>query len=80
MNNTAVANVLNIIKPMSKEAKLTILSAVSEDLGLEFDTKSEILDKLFEGWNSDPILSSDELEKDIYNSRTISEKEINFDD
>ncbi len=80
MNNIAVANILNIIKPMSKEAKLTILSALSEDLGLKFDTKPEMLNKLFERWNSDPVLSSDELEKDIYNSRTISEKEINFDE
>ena len=75
-----VPHIMRIIKPLSTKSKLEILSELSEDLKTNFDTKSEsqqeMLDKLFEGWNSDPVLSSDELIEDIYNSRTISDKKI----
>jgi len=75
-----VPHIMRIIKPLSTKSKLEILSELSEDLKTNFDTKSEsqqeILDKLFEGWNSDPVLSSDELIEDIYNSCTISDKKI----
>jgi len=75
-----VPHIMRIIKPLSTKSKLEILSELSEDLKTNFDTKpenqQEMLDKLFEGWNSDPVLSSDELIEDIYNSRTISDKKI----
>jgi len=75
-----VPHIMRIIKPLSTKSKLEILSELSEDLKVNFDTKPEIqqemLDKLFEGWNSDPVLSSDELIEDIYNSCTISDKKI----
>jgi len=75
-----VPHIMRIIKPLSTKSKLEILSELSEDLKANFDTKpesqQEMLDKLFEGWNSDPVLSSDELIEDIYNSRTISDKKI----
>ena len=75
-----VPHIMRIIKPLSAKSKLEILSELSEDLKTNFDTKTEsqqeMLDKLFEGWNSDPVLSSDELIEDIYNSCTISDKKI----
>ncbi len=75
-----VAHIMRSIKPLSTESKLEILSKLTDDLKENFNVKpesqQEMLDKLFEGWNSDPVLSSDELIEDIYSSRTISDKKI----
>ena len=75
-----VPHIMQIIKPLSTEVKLEILSELTANLKANYNVKPEnsqkMLDKLFEGWNSDPVLSSDELVEDIYSSRNISDKNI----
>ena len=38
--------------------------------------KEFLFNKLSGAWKDDPVLSSDELEEEIYNSRTISDKNL----
>ena len=38
--------------------------------------KEFLFNKLSGAWENDPVLSSDELEEEIYNTRTISDKNL----
>ncbi len=73
-------HIMRIIKPLSTESKLEILSELTEDLKANFNTdkvdKQALLEKLSGAWKDDPVLDSDELIEDIYNNRTISDKNI----
>ena len=76
-----VSHIMRSIKPLSTESKLEILSELTEDLKANFNTdkkedKKALLEKLSGAWKDDPVLDSDELIEDIYNSRTISDKNI----
>ncbi len=75
-----VPHIMRIIKPLSTESKLEILSELAKDIKENYNTdkvdKQELFDKLSGAWKDDPVLSSDELIEDIYSNRTISDKNI----
>lgn len=72
MEHIAVSRLMRLIKPLSIESKLEILSKLSDNLKVNFKAektaKDKLLDELFGAW-SDTV---DNLANDILESRTIS--------
>ncbi len=79
MENILISRYLRLFEPLSTAQKLELLVALSENI--KHSLKKSSLDKrrLFNdlkgAWND----VSDNLETDIYRSRTISDKEISLD-
>jgi len=75
-----VPHIMRSIKPLSTKSKLEILSELTEDLKANYnkdESRKEFLFKKLSGaWKDDPVLSSDELVEEIYNSRSISDKNL----
>lgn len=79
MDNIAVIRLMRLIKTLSVENKLEILSKLSESLKADFGSienkKEELLNELFGAWSH----MSDELSSDIIKNRSNSDREISFD-
>ena len=79
MSNTTVIRLMKLIKPLSFEMKLEILSELTKSLKTKLNNKDnekeKMLDQLFGSWND----TNDKLIKDIYDSRISSNKKISFD-
>lgn len=71
MKNIAISRLMRLINPLSIEAKLEILSKLSENLKANFHAertaKDKLLDELFGAW-SDTV---DNLSKTILESRSV---------
>lgn len=79
MEKIIVNRLMRLINALSLENKLEILSKLSEDLKIDFNSKNSrkenLLDELFGVWTDIKVNLSD----DIMNSRTSSDREISFD-
>lgn len=79
MEDVVISKYVRLFEPLSTELKLELLAALSENIRLSFRKSSidkrQLFNDLKGAWND----VSDELEADIYSSRTISDKEINLD-
>lgn len=68
-----------MFEPLSTELKLELLAALSENIKNSLKKsrvdKRRLFNDLKGSWND----VSDDLEADIYHSRTISDKEISLD-
>ena len=75
-----VSHIMRSIKPLSTASKLEILSELTEDLKANFNKdesrKEYLFNKLSGAWKDDPVLNSDELIEEIYNTRSISDKNL----
>jgi len=79
MENIAVSRLMRLINSLSIESKLEILSKLSDNLKKTFNTekttKENLLDDLFGSWSD----MSDSVSKDIFESRTNSDRDLSFD-
>ncbi len=79
MEKIIVNRLMRLINALSIENKLEILSKLSENLKIDFNSKNNkkenLLDELFGAWSEINLNLSD----DIMNSRTRSDREIGFD-
>ncbi|MBC6995272.1 hypothetical protein QWY85_12875 [Neolewinella lacunae] len=79
MENLLISRYLRLFDPLSTELKLELLAALSENIKNSLKKtkidKRRLFDDLKGSWND----VSDDLEADIYRSRTISDKEISLD-
>ena len=79
MENIAVTRLMRLINSLSIESKLEILSKLSENLKVSFNsnksTKESLLEELFGSWSE----TGDDLLKDILDSRTSSDRNLSFD-
>ncbi len=79
MENLLISRYLRLFEPLSTELKLELLAALSENIKNSLKKprvdKRRLFNDLKGSWND----VSDDLEADIYRSRTISDKEISLD-
>ena len=79
MENIAVTRLMRLINPLSVESKLEILSKLSENLKMNFNSeenaKDKLLNELFGTWSD----SADSLANEILESRTSSSRDLSFD-
>ena len=79
MENILISRYLRLFEPLRMELKLELLAAFSENIkeGLKKSRvdKRSLFNELRGSWSN----VSEDLEEDIYNSRTISDKEISLD-
>ena len=79
MENLLISRYLRLVEPLSTELKLELLAALSENIKNSMKEsrvdKRRLFNDLKGSWND----VSDDLESDIYRSRTISDKEISLD-
>ncbi|MEM9837358.1 MAG: hypothetical protein AAF828_12695, partial [Bacteroidota bacterium] len=69
---------LQLIEPLSFDLKLALISAITDSLRTSkksVDNKRELFLKLKGAWKDLP----DTIENDIYDHRTLSDKDISFD-
>lgn len=75
---------VRLLKPLNSDLKLQLIAYLTESLRRSFvvsqpepkTEKEKLADELFGAWAD---VDGDELIKDIYESRTFSDKEINLD-
>jgi len=79
MNNITLNRLMRLLKPLSTESKLELISKISESLKFDLNRrkseKEAILEDLFGSWND----IKDDLTEDILKSRSISDRNISFD-
>lgn len=79
MENILISNYLSIIDRLDIDAKLALLSALTdnirESVNRPRENKMELLDKLYGSWAD----VDDGIIDDIYSNRAISDREITFD-
>ena len=78
MENLLISRYLRLVEPLSTELKPELLAALSENIKNSMKEskvdKRRLFNDLKGSWND----VSDDLESDIYRSRTISDKEISL--
>lgn len=79
MDNTIVNRYMKLIEPLAINLKLELLSRLSQSLKNNFvkhpQDKEKLLEELSGSWND----VDDDVLKDIYSSRSSSDKEIGLD-
>ena len=80
MENNSVIRLMRLIKPLSIELKLEILSEISNSLKNKFQKnniqeKENLLDELYGIWEN----TGDELADEIYNDKLNSTRKIDLD-
>jgi len=79
MEATVINKLMRLIDPLSVDLKLELLSKLSNSLKTDFKsnkTEKEVLfEELYGAWSD----IDDDLEKEIMESRTISERVIDLD-
>ena len=79
MDNTIVNRYMKLIEPLAINLKLELLSRLSQSLKSNFvkqpQDKEKLLEELSGSWNE----VDDDVLKDIYSSRSSSDKEIGLD-
>lgn len=79
MENISVIRLMRLIKPLSFELKLEVLSELTNNLKVRFKSeenqKENLLNELFGSWNE----TSEGLVENIYNSRVNSSRNISLD-
>lgn len=79
MENALISRYLKLFEPLSTELKLELLAALSENIKAGWK-KSRVNKKLlFNDLRGSWSDVSEDIEEEIYSSRTISDKEINLD-
>jgi len=80
MENYIVSRYLRLFEALSIELKLELLSKLTESLHKGFKKpekdKATLLNELFGAWSD---VDDEKMIKEIYNSRSISDKSISFD-
>lgn len=79
MDNTIVNRYMKLIEPLAINLKLELLSRLSESLKNNFVKQSQDKEKLLEELSGSWSDVDDDVLKDIYNSRSNSDKEIGLD-
>lgn len=78
MDNYLITRYTKLFETLSMELRLELLSRLTEVIKKGFkkseEEKSKLLKELYGLWKD----IDEEVVKDIYDSRTISDKEINF--
>ncbi len=79
MKNITLNRLMRLLRPLSTESKLELISKISESLKFDLNrNKSEketILEELYGSWND----VKDDLVDDILKARSISDRNISFD-
>ena len=79
MDNTIVNRYMKLIEPLAINLKLELLSRLSQSLKSNFvkqpQDKEKLLEELSGSWSD----VDDDVLKDIYKSRSSSDKEIGLD-
>lgn len=80
MENYIISRYLRLFEALSFEVKLELLSKLTESIHKGFKKpekdKHILLNELFGAWNE---MDDDKMIKDIYDSRSISDKSLSFD-
>lgn len=79
MNNVLIDKYVRLLDPLSVDLKLSIITALTESIRKGFESKPTDKEQLFEKLNGAWADVNDDLESIIYSSRTISDRDINFD-
>lgn len=70
---------MRLLRPLSSESKLELISKISESLKFDLNKrkseKESLLEELYGSWNN----VKDDLAEDILKSRSISNRNISFD-
>ena len=78
MEVTKINNYMKMFSSLDMESKIELMRRFSENVSVTFNStqnkKRELLDKLSGSWSN----IDDKLIEDIYQSRTVSNREINF--
>jgi len=82
MNNLVLSNYVRLFETLPIDARLTLLSALSESLRSTFRNKTsarkaELFQQLAGSWAD---VDDQTMITEIYASRTTSDRELNFDD
>ena len=81
MNNITISKYIKLFEPLSLELKIELLSALTDSIKKGLVKKEKEVDKeklgreLFGAWAD----VDDDITAIIYDSRTTSDREINFD-
>jgi len=80
MENFIISRYLKMFEALTIEVKLELLSKLTENIKSSFKqpetNKEQLLDELCGAWND---IDEEKMIKDIYESRTISNKVISLD-
>jgi hypothetical protein len=79
MENALISRYLRLFEPLSTELKLELLAALSENIKAGWKKPRVDKELLFNDLRGSWSDVSEDIEDDIYSSRTISDKEINLD-
>lgn len=78
-SNLEIREIMKLLHPLSVSSKLEIISRLTRELRsylpAEKENKDKLLDELFGSWED----VGENIIEDILGSRTISDKEFNFD-
>jgi len=79
MNDITLNRLMRLLRPLSTESKLELISKISEslkfDLNKKKSEKESLLEELCGSWSD----MKDDLVDDILKSRSISDRNISFD-
>ena len=79
MENIALNRLMKLLRPLSSELKLELISKIFESLKFDLNKrkseKEDRLEDLFGSWSD----IKDDLAEDILKSRSISDRNISFD-
>ena len=77
--NMEIREIMKLLHPLSVSGKLEIISRLTRELKSDIPTekerKNKLLDELYGSWKD----MDEDLEEDIMSSRTISDRDVNFD-
>jgi hypothetical protein len=80
MENYIISRYLRLFEALSIEVKLELLSKLTESIHKGFKKpqkdKTTLLNELFGAWSD---IDDEKIIKEIYNSRSITDKSISFD-
>lgn len=79
MENILLNRYLRLIEPLSVDLKLALVSALTNNIRNSFDKKETNKKALFEELRGAWSTMESNIEKEIYDSRTVSDKEISFE-
>lgn len=77
--NMEIREIMKLLYPLSVSGKLEIISRLTRelksDIPAEKERKNKLLDELYGSWKD----LDEDLVEDIMSSRTISNRDVNFD-
>ncbi|MGK0365270.1 MAG: hypothetical protein ACI85O_002336 [Saprospiraceae bacterium] len=79
MKDIALNRFMRLLKPLSSDLKLELISKISESLKVDLNNKKSAKENLLEDLHGSWSDVGDDLTDDILKNRSVSDRNISFD-